>query len=487
MTLGLASVMALGVGVALNHRNEVRQAKADAPTWMFTATINLTATPFTWGDDSPTDVRIHIWNDNTALLDRTIPLHRLSDSDDYQYYYTANIPMYEGEVVHNCQFVFNQQSAVKYSGNRDLNMAKNSASKSIYALYTGFPGENWTIDPVAYQNIEFSYGDELKTVEAEPTKGRWIVKDIETTSYEPPFYVHFAGKNGMMLPLLRETDSAMFMGANDAVQMKGSYADHKTYDFIFSNEYSDGGILEVKEKAGLTSDTYIYYVLEDNVATNDYIYAWGGSNQFGAWPGTKITSVAGVQEVTNNGVLHFQGSETPKLIYKIPVTVGYPGDDNFKFNNNDTMETATRPINGHNAYWWSGDANSLAGYAIDFLVMAEGIRNAADDYSVCKISKENAAYIVAQYDSLGSDMQTTYINGTTVYTHKKDKTDGNELVSYHDIIEQLRVIAAGGGESNTVADIINDSNTAMIIAVVSSITVISALGTFFIIRRRKHN
>lgn len=475
IALGLATFLGLGVGVGLKaHKAEI--AKADADDAMFTVVIDL-ADAVGYTDFHKPEV--HVYDAATSSIDKYEDLHQLSGT-----YYTANLTYKSGtQTVDHVQFLFKQTAdANKWSNTIEL--TPTASYVYHFAFQNSWTGDNWDVAKDSWSGLPRVRGNDIADTNftANVATKTYKVSNLELTAGTT--YQIFFGKWGF--GAVRETSVNNYLDNYSLnsfdIQFDG------TYDIIAHNDYSDGGIFEIKMHS--PADTrYIYYVLENNTPTTDYIYTWGGNEQFGAWPGTQITSVIGVEEVTGGGVLHFQGSETPKLIYKIPVQVGYPvGDEYFKFNNNDTMETATRPINGHSAYWWSGDANADAGYSIDLLVEAEEIRNLATDTSVCNISKSDATSIVNTYLSLGSYMQETYIDCTTVYTHKRDGSDGNELVTYREVIEQLAKIAEIDlSPSNNIFGIktMNKVDVAIVIVVVASISAIALCA--FVIRKRKEN
>ena len=490
-SLGLTIMCGLGALIGLSHHNEAKVAKAESgDTWMFAAFFDASTIPAGYKDQC-SNFRFHVWGTN---VNETFTMHE-SGAEDL---YTVNCAFNDEQTVTGAQFIFYQtgdQNCDKYSTDQTFSYSSTSEYFGHMSWQfkndTSWPGGKWEATGQQFSRAMLYYYDEddvyhTTDFETDPIHNRFIFRNIvvDETNLNKGFDLLVRGQWNDGYDCIFNTD----MCSNGAGQWF-KFAEEGTYDLIvhneckIKNEYK--GIIEIKRHSD-ADNRYIYYVLENNTPTNDYIYTWGGSEQFGAWPGTKITLVSGVQEVTNNGVFHFQGGD-PKLIYKIPVTVGYPtGDDQFKFNNNDTMETAARPINGHSAYWWDGDPNGEAGYAIDFLVEAEAIRNAAADYSVCNISKEDAASLVSTYLSLGQYMQETYIDCTTVLTHKKDGTTGEELVLYRDVMEQLAEIAEMSLSSPKTAKVsLNSSTTLIVIVTVASISL--SVGVFFIVRRRKHN
>ena len=193
--------------------------------------------------------------------------------------------------------------------------------------------------------------------------------------------------------------------------------------------------------------------------------------------------------ITGNGVLHFEGSETPKLIYRIPVSIGYPtGDVYFKFNNNDDWESEQRALLAEHAYWYTGNANYDAAEAIEILHLFETYRNNAEDYSVCNISKDSAKHLVGLYTGTTDEIRD-YIDRSSVWTHKRDGSEGNELVSYRLVVEELARIAGVEleGSSRIHANFELDANSAtfavvIIVAAVSSAVMLSLL---FILKKKR--
>lgn len=228
-------------------------------------------------------------------------------------------------------------------------------------------------------------------------------------------------------------------------------------------------------------------------ATNDCIYSWGGSNQFGAFPGTKITEITGAKEVTG-GVLHFQGGSDKKLIYKIPLQAGYPTGDNMFMFNNGTSEYKSdeRSIMATATYWWTGPANMEATKGLEFLIEAEAIRNAAEKHSVCNISREDAKTIVNYYNNnIGSDVRARYVDTSSTYTWVSSDMSDSTLVNYRDIIIRLPSIA--GSTYVAGSSIINlgnhpnfDATVPTILAVIV-VTGAIATATLIILKKRKHN
>ena len=266
-----------------------------------------------------------------------------------------------------------------------------------------------------------------------------------------------------------------------------------TYDIFGYNSYEDGGIFEIK-KHGELVDGSIYYVTESGEATNDYIYSWGGIEQFGPFPGTKITDVTDVEEITGNGIVHFQGGDA-KLIYEIPVKMNYPlGDEMFLFNNGtDEYKSDERELVNESAYWWTGAANNDAHEAMEFITIVETFRNSATDYSICNIAKSNAQTLVNVYNSFSKDVQETYIDCSTVYTWADETKTSETMITYKAIMERLALIAgvelSNTGSGRQVIDNAQNIEASSLIAVVGIIAIISisSIAVLLVVKKIKNN
>ena len=266
-----------------------------------------------------------------------------------------------------------------------------------------------------------------------------------------------------------------------------------TYDVFCYNSFEDNGVFEIK-KYGDAQETKIYYVTNSADPTVDYIYSWGGTQQFGGFPGTAITAVEGVQELSRNGVVHFQGGDA-KLIYQIPVTIGYPtGDEMFMFNNGTSeYKSAERELYSEGAYWWTGDPNNTAGDAIEFINLVETFRHTAND-SICEIVQSNAQTLVNCYNAFTKEEQETYIDCTTVYSWTDTTKTSSKLYTYKEVMERLSLIAGidlssyGSGE-RIVTDTTSTVDSNSLIAVVSIISIVSlsSVAILVVIKKRKHN
>ena len=245
----------------------------------------------------------------------------------------------------------------------------------------------------------------------------------------------------------------------------------------------------------LADDSYIYYVTGNTNTCNDYIYTFGGDDQFGDWPGTKITDVTGVAEV--HGTIHFQG--TSQNIYKIPYSTD-ASDTGVIIHNNGGTQTVNMSLVSHSGYWFITDSSQVnyhnddAGAALDLLLAVEAKRNAVTAsgniaaYSVCGISASDAASLYNTYYGLSSDIQTNYIHNSTTYTYDGLDKENQVDVSFEEIMGQLRKLAVAGNQTvlgsprNTA---VYQNHSTVIIVTLVAIIALTGTGTYFILRRKK--
>ena len=154
-------------------------------------------------------------------------------------------------------------------------------------------------------------------------------------------------------------------------------------------------------------------------------------------------------------------------------------------------KTADMLLIRDSAYWFSYDEdyhNDLAGACLKFLFTVEGIRKGATDESVCDITSEQAEDIVSTYQSLGTFMQTTYIDCTYVNTWADETRTSKAYVSYRAVIERLAKIANINLTPSRDVDSKSYVNNSSLVVTIIAIATISAAGAaaLILIRRRKH-
>ncbi len=504
LALAIFGVSSIGVGASLLNKTPIETRAEAAKTWMFRAQLNLAdASPNkegnVFGEDAVDMVKFHYWGTG---LDKTVEAsHMGTDSDWNKDIYGVNISLADSDVISGAQWILHQKtSGDKYSvdlknfGNLNFStIDKNTKHSVIEWAYK----HEWTSDGhwKVPEGLSTSIDKLNINIKNQTTKFEFV-KEPQNNVFAIRNFVYpeseliIENNLGSSIHFQRLFYGLAFRGSGKDVVISGSsnwirLKEAGTYDFVFRDNS-----IEIKKYADAT-DTYVYYVTGGGEATKDYIYSWGGSMQFGAFPGTKITDVAGVKEVTN-GVLHFQGGSDKNLIYKIPLQTGYPtGDSMFMFNNGTSeYKSDERAIVSTASYWWTGPANIDATKGLEFLLEAEAIRNAATNYSVCNITSEDARKIVTAYNALSEKVKTTYVDTSSTFTWTSIEMNDNTLVSYKAIVERL---ALAGGVAVAGSSLINlgfhsNMNTTVtaILAVIVAIGSISAV-TLIILKKRKHN
>lgn len=482
--LGLFAAVSVGAGVALNKGAKAEAVNAEDDTWMMHFSLNSK------------EIASYMDTDSMWLQTYT---DGVGDSKWFQCYpitsgsqfFAVNATFPESYTFNRVQYKFTQGGVAKWGVPYNVTESKASHSKMAYSTFGSWSGDEWSFSFNTYPEIMAEYNDVSYYLEEDPVNKRFIASSL--VSDETDYYTfYYRGSWNYAWDTLTTT-SKSYCGSSHGDHYADLHAG--TYDVILKNDNSDGGIVELKKHTP-SNETWIYYVTESSSPTVDYIYTFGGSEQFGAWPGTKIADLVvadKAEEVTNNGVFHFQGGD-PKLIYRIQLDHSYPtGDNMFQLNNGtDDYKSADRAIVDNQAYWWTGDYNIDAAQALNFIITFESYRNDVEDDSVCNISKVNATYLVNSYNGFSDTQKEIYIDPTTIYTWADASKESNTLWTVKTIMEyldakyELGVLGSSRyiGNSNFEVDTNNSIATIVIISVVS-ISVIS-LAAILVVKKRKH-
>ena len=508
--LGLFAFAAVGAGLVGAKAKKAESVKADDPVHcMFSASLDASALEEAY---ATSNYRLHVWG---TAIDTELPMH----PSGQDHVYTVIAYLTDSQTVSGAQFVFYQDdgwnSGNKYSEN--LNLYSSTSESSVVSkdvnngISYSFKGTTeWTdghwgtsdryvVDTPKVAHTDHSGGTTTwYEMVLEPENHRYAYygmeiaqRYIDLISFEYP-----ASRNSFIFFPYNMLNR---FGKAATNEVGGSsywtYLNEAgTYDIFIEDSFDGEGIISLKKQEAETSAS-IYYVTASASATTDYIYSWGGEEQFGSFPGTPIADlVTGekARELTGNGVIHFQGGETPKLIYEIDISIGYPdGDLMFMFNNGTRdYKSDERFIVDEAAYWWTGPANSEAGDAIEFLIYAEARRNAADSYSVCNISEANASAIISLYNGFDAEIRETYIDCTLVYTWSDSSKTSESLFTYRKVIEELgkkfNIEVVGLSSSPSLQFRNAEFNSQSIIIIVSiGIASISALSLLIVLKKRK--
>ncbi len=462
-TLGLALVLGVGVGAGLASKQQVKEAKADGTTTLYCKM------QYSWWTADNAAIGVYYWQGES---NNSWPGTRGTAVTGAPNTWSFEVPSNSDGLIFTR---VNSSGAVSDWGAKTKNLTIPTDGKNLYTITSssaawgdpGVDGEWSTFVPPAV-----TYTVTKHAVVNGVLEGEAIGSDTveENAVYDVPDRINKSGYHFAGWYTTQACDVA-FEGAT------------VTGNFDIYAKYVD-----------IAADSYIYYVTGSESVTGDYIYTYGGDEQFGSWPGTAITAVVDVADV--HGVLAFQG--TQQKVYKIPFMS--TADTNVILNNgkdgDEKVQTPNMTLTAGAAYWFSdvSDANVKAGKALDLLLKVEAARNAvvASEgilaYSVCGIAPAQAAELYNEYYAL--EDKDVYVDSTTTWTYNgaySDPAPEETQISYYDVMQQLKAIAVKGGQEVSGAKVnttVNSNNSMIIIVLVSSMSLI-AISALFIIRRRR--
>ncbi len=254
--------------------------------------------------------------------------------------------------------------------------------------------------------------------------------------------------------------------------------------------------LSIYAKYTCTQDRYIYYMTQSDADTPNYIYSFHNNGvedvdgEFGAFPGKQITSIPNVEEV--HGVLRFENIN--QKIYKIPYSSSI-GDTHFVLNvGNNSDQTGNMVLTSRACYWYvkdktTGGPNTDAASALEFLLDAEAIRNAATynghQYSICGVSKSDASSLYATYTAFDESIRTKYIDASYTYTYADNTFESNTSWSYYYLMQVLYQISTTGDGILSIESVKEEQTfTTATIITLAAIAGVGIIG-FAVYRRRK--
>jgi len=262
----------------------------------------------------------------------------------------------------------------------------------------------------------------------------------------------------------------------------GWFTDSACTTAYSSTTWSAAGNLYAKYTS--VTDRAIYF--GGTTWTNTYAYSFGGDQEFGAWPGTKIATVT-------DGV-SYQGKYS---VTKVALT---KNDTKIIFNDG-TVSGGVKLTNQTNdlsivdkAYYWldaadgsTGDADKGLAAAVVYdinvarkAVVASGSILAA---SICGISKATATNLIGEYDALNATAKG-YVDAATDYVYDYTDTSKGADVSFANIVAELRKISGTSGSA--VVGVVLDNNTTPVLVMVISLGVAAlAAGGLWMSRRKE--
>lgn len=493
---GLAAVASFAVALGVSVNKNAEPVHADADTWMINASVDMGS--YLTGLDG--------FNANSVVfrcgLDGSGGWAEASMyPSGVSNIYNVNLSFADGFTFNRIQVKFSQGGAEKYSVTCVQSGSKASHSQSYYLTAEGtdteaWDGGNWKASSGAVA-LTFKYGEStLEATEDIPNK-RFICSNVSLEANASK-YLTFRYRSSWEHLYDTLTDSA-----KDYINPSygAGWVSIKTagnYDIILKNNGGDNGILDLKLRQ--SSESYIYYVTQSSSETVDYIYTYGNDESFGAWPGTKVTEVEGVVELFGDSEdfkfnhSGYEGSKN-RRVYKIPLTIGYPKDDQVIFNYyvgdkdpaNSQSENMT--IEGGCAYFWTSTTNwrnPNDGVALEYIVKVEAARKAAADGSICGISTAKAKELYDEYAALLAP-QKNIINQCQLYTWTDNTKTAKADITYDQVMHRIGVIGGVVADSAFVSiGFMKQSNTAtfVIVAVIAG-TFTIGLGLFFVSRKAR--
>ena len=491
-----------GAGALAARAQKAEPVSADDPnTWMVRFELCLgDCSPHSescvFPEDKPVDgVRFHYWGTNVdESVDASYMFYFTHD------YYGVNVALKDDQTINGCQWILEQRSEgdkysadiTKFGADDITSLNKDTDIVGIEYQYSN----DWYDDGGQWKwNLTNSMGEATWYIRAEvgigtttnynfvkdPANNRFVIQDV---AFDAQDAIGFGAQGGYPLPsgAFDMLDDKSLEYAVSAGQHNWFWLNAGVYDFFLTN-----GNIMIRKQISEYVAVYLLGIDEDAYV---YTFGEGGYEGFGAWPGTRLGNLVQAQEVS--GDLHFGGEDLD--IWYLALNVGYPAADHIIVSyvnehgvvGNQTgdmllVEGAAYEFVNNDDYY-----NAEAGATIRLLLDAEEYRNAAAG-SVCNFSVPNAQEIVNRYNDLGLDARN-YFDATTVYTFKRDGSDGKEWVSYRVVIEELGRIAgiSPAGPSRYVPTGVNNNatTTSIIIVLTVSLSMIS-IATLIIIRKRK--
>lgn len=240
----------------------------------------------------------------------------------------------------------------------------------------------------------------------------------------------------------------------------------------------DVSIKDGKVYIDLQNPSYATIYIQVQEWNNPTVYAFDASNAsgtlktLGAWPGTAVT------ELTNGVNFHGELGGIGKIT--IPY-VGNKANTKLVLSNNGDDQSADVYLNPNQYYYNNGTSReNLGKQAAVIFNIAQAISDAG---SACDIAPATATTLVAAYDAL-EDTNKSGVDSTTLWTWA-DKTKASSAdFTFDKIIAQLRTISSGSG-TRTIGIVTNSSTNVAIVIIVISVITLSSVVAFVFIRKRK--
>lgn len=485
----------LGIGVFAGLANKpAQEVKADSETWLASAYFDV-GDAINW--EGVTGYQVHVWGDGG--YDVTHNMHRMCN-DWTVNIFTVTFPMTDTQNVNGAQFIINQ-GEFKYSNDLAVELRKDGYTTFMSSYVTWEQGaDKWTADTVTRGNEPYGWmNGTYFSFEQDVENIRYVVKNKEVPA-NAGFELRMTPTNSSEYtsPVVRATSTSYVnITANNQFVMREA----GTYDFYFFNIF-DRGTLEIKKHEDNTNG-FIYYVTQSSSATNDYIYSFSTHNDvkgFGNWPGTKISEIEGVEALfadsqdfkfNHSNYLDNGGYSMNRVVYKIPVTVGYPDNPNMLIlNNGSDAQTDGLEIWLGSAYIWKDGVGRESGYdaqALDFILQAEQYRKSASNSSVCNMSVEDAYNLYGMYLALMDDAKAI-VDQCEVYAWTDKTYTAKANFSYAKVMEKVGIISGRiVPNSLKLGNFSSENSATIVVVIIASIGAVIAGGLYVMTRKKKEN
>ncbi len=494
-SISLSALLGIGLFAGLANK-PAQEVKADSETWLASAYFDAGDT-IDWEGVEEDSYFVHVWGDGG--YDVMHEMHRMCRD------WTVNIfmvtfPMTDAQNVNGAQFIINQ-GEFKYSNDLAVELRKDGYTTFMSSYVTWEQGaQKWTANTVTRGNEPYGWmnGTYFSFVQ-DVDKRSYVVKNKEVPA-NAGFELRMTPTNSSEYtsPVVRTTSTGYVnMTANNQFVIRQA----GTYDFYFYNIF-ERGTLEIKKHEDNTQG-YIYYVTQSSSATNDYIYSYSTYNDvkgFGNWPGTKISEIEGVEALfadsqdfkfNHSNYLDNGGYSMNRVVYKIPVTVGYPNNPNMLIlNNGSDLQTDDLEIWSGSAYIWKngvGRVNAYDGQALDFILEAEQYRKSASNSSVCNMSVEDAYDLYGMYLALMEDAKAI-VDQCEVYTWTDKTYTAKANFSYAKVMEKVGIISGRiVPNSLKLGNFSSENSATIVVVIIASIGAVIAGGLYVMTRKKKEN
>lgn len=475
-SLGLSMFTAFGLVAGLSMNKEAKAVKAEDDTWMMHFSLNSKEIAGYMDTDSMW-VQTYTEGVGNSKWFQMYPIESGSQ------FFAVNATFPESYSFNRIQYKFSQGGIEKWGVSYSIDVSKESYSRMLYSTFGSWSGELWTFSVNTYSDIFVEYNNVSYVLEEDVANKRFIASNF--VSDESDYYTfYYRCSWDFAESTLTESSKEYFTVLSESwCSMKAG-----TYDIILKNNNDDGIVQVYKHE---TESSYVYVV---NESSDCYIYTYGagGQEQFGAFPGTKISDLILENKAEDVGnTLSFQNQTTQLL--RVNVEIGYPVADHLILAYKNDLgyvgnQTANMLLVAGSAYWFSNDTdyhNDDAGATLNLLLAVQKQIKDATNSSVCNISEEVATNLVNEYLALTDDQKGIYFDCSSIETWKRDGSSGHEFVNCKVIIEQLAELAnISIPGSDRYFNSLTDSNSAIIIII--SVAAVSTLAfTLLLVFKKK--